>query len=142
MEDFGSAVGLEHTEREALVTQRIGQAAFKRGVTRYWSGRCCVTGISESALLRASHIRDWARCNSDRERLTVFNGLLLAAHVDAAFDAGLVTFDETGTMLISKGISASTRSALGLVTPVRIRKLTNRHNENLVWHRQNKFVDR
>src|ERR1700730_2948398 len=28
----------------------------------------------------------WAMCDSDEQRLDVFNGILLTAHVDAAFD--------------------------------------------------------
>ena len=39
-------------------------------------------------MLRASHSVPWAACASDAERLDVHNGLLLAAHWDAAFDAG------------------------------------------------------
>jgi putative restriction endonuclease len=52
----------------------------------YWNGRCPLTGIDQPELLRASHIKAWAACESDRERLDVHNGLLLAAHLDAAFD--------------------------------------------------------
>lgn len=53
----------------------------------FWQGRCCVTGLDVAELLRASHIKPWARCESDDERLDVFNGLLLSPTMDALFDA-------------------------------------------------------
>ncbi len=65
------------TEAERLVVQRIGQDIFREGLMAYWAGRCPLTGITEPALLRASHIKPWARCETDTERLDVHNGLLL-----------------------------------------------------------------
>ena len=79
------------TEAERLVIQRIGQDVFRDALMDYWDGRCPLTGITDPALLRASHIVPWADC-SDEQRLDVHNGLLLSALWDAAFDEGLVTF--------------------------------------------------
>jgi predicted restriction endonuclease len=84
------------TEAERLVVQRIGQDIFRARLMVYWQGRCPLTGISDPALLRASHIIPWAECESDAQRLDVHNGLLLSALWDAAFDAGLVGFDDDG----------------------------------------------
>jgi len=47
-----------------------------------------MTGITDPALLRASHIKLWAACASDAERLDVHNSLLLSSFWDAAFDRG------------------------------------------------------
>ena len=58
----------------------------------FWGGRCPLTGITHPRLLRASHMKPWSACTDAAERLNVHNGLLLAAHLDAAFDAGLITF--------------------------------------------------
>jgi hypothetical protein len=44
------------TDAERLVVQRVGQDIFRDSLLAYWSGRCPLTGIAESALLRASHI--------------------------------------------------------------------------------------
>ncbi len=71
------------TEAERLVVQRVGQDLFRSALLDYWQGRCCVTGLSVPSLLKASHIKPWAKCASDNERLDVFNGLLLAPHLDA-----------------------------------------------------------
>jgi predicted restriction endonuclease len=66
----------------------------------YWEGRCPITGITDPALLRASHIVAWAECD-DAQRLDVHNGLLLSALWDAAFDTGLVSFADDGTVRAS-----------------------------------------
>lgn len=84
------------TEAERLVVQRIGQDIFRTRLMDYWQGRCPLTGITDAALLRASHIVPWAECETDAERLDVHNGLLLSALWDAAFDRALVTFDDQG----------------------------------------------
>ena len=70
------------TEAERLVIQRVGQNVFRDALMAYWGGRCAVTEVTEPRLLRASHIKPWARCETDAERLDVYNGLLLAAHLD------------------------------------------------------------
>ena len=66
------------TEAERLVVQRVGQNLFRSALLDYWQGRCCITGLDMDALLSAFHIKPWAACTSDDERLDVFNGLLLA----------------------------------------------------------------
>src|SRR5439155_24772250 len=84
------------TEAERMVIQRIGQDVFRDALMDYWDGRCPLTGITEPALLRASHIVPWAEC-SDEQRLDIHNGLLLSAHWHAAFDQGIVSFADDGT---------------------------------------------
>lgn len=109
------------TETERLTIQRIGQGIFRRALVEYWDGRCAVTGINDPALLRASHILPWAACTSDAQRLEVHNGLLLSALWDAAFDAGLVTFDDAGAALTAPNLSIEAREALGLPSFLRHR---------------------
>ncbi len=60
----------------------------------YWNGRRPVTGITEPALLCASHLshHSLGRSETDAKRLDVHNGLLLSALWDTAFDAGLISF--------------------------------------------------
>ena len=122
------------TEAERLVKMRIGQDVFRSALDDYWQGRCAVTGISDRALLRASHIKGWAECDSDEERLDVFNGLLLAAHLDAAFDARLITFGDDGAMIFSPKLTPQARVLLGDAHgPVH---LTDGHRKFLRHHRQ------
>jgi hypothetical protein len=127
--------GLGDSEVDRIVRQRVGQDVFRAALMVYWEGRCVVTGIAEPALLRASHIVPWAKCASDAERLDVHNGLLLAAHWDAAFDAGLVSFDDAGAVLVRSSLDAATLTALA---PDRVGSLmlTEAHRRKLIWHRQ------
>lgn len=131
--EFEVAVaGLGDTEAERMQRVRIGQDHFRRALLGYWDGCCPLTGIDEPALLRASHIVPWAECKSDAERLDVHNGLLLAAHWDAAFDAGLVSFDDGGAALFAPQLSAAARAALGIPP---LLPLTDLHRVNLASHR-------
>jgi hypothetical protein len=95
------------TEKHALAKQRIGQQSFRDSLIKHYGGKCIITGISSLSLLRASHIKPWTKCKSDAERLDVSNGLLLSANYDAAFDAGLITFNKSGGIVYSRDLSAS-----------------------------------
>lgn len=59
------------TEVERLVVQRVGQRIFRDSLISYWQGRCAATGLDVTPLLRASHIKPWAECENDSERLDV-----------------------------------------------------------------------
>ena len=113
LHEFEAAVAsLGDTEAERLKRVRIGQDLFRRALLGYWNARCPLTLVVEPQLLRASHIVPWAECESDAERLDVHNGLLLAAHWDAAFDAGLVSFSEYGDALFGASLSVEARAVL------------------------------
>jgi predicted restriction endonuclease len=77
-------------ENKTAQTQtRVGQYFFRRAVLSAYDGRCCITGLSHSTLLVASHIVPW---RSDKEnRLNPRNGLCLSSFHDRAFDQGLFT---------------------------------------------------
>lgn len=121
------------TEAERLVVQRVGQDIFRQRLMDYWQGRCPLTGISDPALLRASHIIPWSECESDVERLDVHNGLLLSALWDAAFDRALVTFNDQGTPEFSLALTERARSELRWTSPI---SLTDEHRKRLVRHRE------
>lgn len=120
------------TEVERLVIQRIGQDIFRARLMDYWQGRCPLTGISDPALLRASHITPWSECESDAERLDVHNGFLLSALWDAAFDRALATFDEEGSPEFSANLSERARAELRWHSAI---PLTDEHQRRLVTHR-------
>jgi hypothetical protein len=127
------------TEAERLVVQRIGQDIFRTALLDYWGGVCPLTGISHPRLLRASHMQPWANCTTDAERLDVHNGLLLAAHLDAAFDAGLISFTDAGAMLVSPALPPADRSRLGLDTLPSLTGLKPAHLRYLVIHQATVF---
>jgi putative restriction endonuclease len=127
------------TEAECLVVQRVGQDVFRGGLLDYWEGRCAVTGLAVTDLLRASHIKPWAACATDAERLDVFNGLLLAPHLDVAFDRGYITVADDGAVVVSNLLSDSDREVLGLGMPARVTRLAEGHRAYLPWHRGKVF---
>jgi hypothetical protein len=122
------------TEAERLVVQRVGQDVFRQALLKYWDARCPLTGITDPALLRASHIVPWAECESDALRLDVHNGLLLSALWDAAFDAGLVSFDDEGRILHSPALSSKAADQLKIHAAVHL-ILTDAHRAQLARHR-------
>ena len=87
------------TEKATLLKTRIGQGNYRQKLIALWGG-CAVTGYKDTAMLVASHIKPWS-VSSNTERLDAYNGLLLLPNLDKAFDAGLISFSETGSILIS-----------------------------------------
>jgi hypothetical protein len=133
-----TAVLPQTTEVERLVVQRIGQDIFRAALMDYWGARCPITGITDPSLLRASHIVPWAECD-DAQRLDVHNGLLLSALWDAAFDTGLISFGNDGTVLVSPELSTAARTALGIERAPRLPNLREAHRDNLAWHRKHQL---
>lgn len=127
------------TEAERLVVQRVGQNLFREGLLDLWEGRCAVSRLAVPSLLHASHIKPWADCETDAERLDVYNGILLAPHLDAAFDRGFITVADDGAIVVSDALDAHSRAILGLDQPLRVRGLADAHRGYLPWHRERVF---
>lgn len=87
------------TETTANVKQRRGQDYFRDAVLNNFGGRCGVTQLAVRELLIASHILPWG--THIAERLNVRNGLSLSRLHDAAFDQGLITFDDSLCLVMS-----------------------------------------
>lgn len=92
------------TESITNVKQRRGQDYFRNAVLNNFAGRCGVTGLAVRELLVASHILPWG--THAAERLNVHNGLSLSRLHDAAFDRGLITFDDTLRLRLSPRLKA------------------------------------
>ncbi len=131
---------LSRTEVERIVRQRVGQDVFRDALIDYRGGACAVTGLALTAVLRASHAKPWARCATDRERLDVFNGLLLSPQLDALFDRGLITFDDTGEMLVSRALRPVHRALLQVDGTACLRWVAPEHFKYLEWHRSERFT--
>lgn len=92
------------TETTANVKLRRGQSYFRDAVLNNFGGRCGVTQLAVRELLIASHILPWG--THSEERLNVRNGLCLSRLHDAAFDRGLISFDENLRLLLSPRLRA------------------------------------
>ncbi len=123
---------LSDTEREQLIQARRGQGLFRDRLLDYWK-KCCVTSCDLQMVLRASHIKPW-RQSSNEERLDKFNGLLLTPNVDALFDKGLISFSDSGEMLLSPQVSRKMLQVLIGKTEARI-KVKVEHKKYLKYHR-------
>ena len=123
------------TARKAIIDARLGQGKFRKSLIDYWNS-CAVTGAKNLAMLRASHAKPW-KVSTNEERLDVYNGLLLTANLDAAFDAGLITFEEAGAIRISRHFADA--AAFGIAADMRLRRLEPAHARYLEHHRENVF---
>ena len=125
------------TTAQALIEARIGQGRFRADLEREWNGTCAVTGCGILPMLRASHIKPWEASN-DSERLDSENGLLLTAHIDALFDKGLISFQDDGTMLLSRQIGIKDRMYFRLPGKLRV-KPSKQRKQFLSYHRDHVF---
>ena len=134
-EDIARAQDLpdDPTEREAVVAARLGQGRYRRDLFARWGG-CAITGCMHPRLLRASHILPW-RMSSNAERLSADNGLLLSAGLDAAFDSGLISFDDLGRILLSERLSTTDADAVGIHEDLSLRAICPEHRPYLAAHR-------
>jgi putative restriction endonuclease len=89
--------------RDAIVKVRVNQSFFRSAVLASYDNKCCITGISISDLLVASHIVPWAK--DEKNRLNPANGLCLNSIHDKAFDKGYIGIDEKYQLVISKSIT-------------------------------------
>lgn len=130
------------TEIERLVVQRVGQDIFRRGLVDFWEGRCAVTGWPSRNSSGIATSSQWADCESDAERLDAYNGILLAIHLDAVFDKGLMTVEDDGAIVWAHIFGEDARQALGVCGLHRVRGLAEGHRAYLPWHREKVFRGR
>lgn len=97
------------TEKLHVCQSRRGQGIYRENLHGFEKG-CRVTGVTDPAHLRASHIKPWRVC-SNFERLDGNNGLLLSPHVDHLFDRDFISFKDCGTLMISSCFHSAVLSA-------------------------------
>ena len=133
----------EGKERLAEVRLRVNQGFFRKSILSAYNSTCCVTGLSDPALLVASHIIPWAS-NKDT-RLNVRNGLCLNALHDKAFDCGYMTLDEQYAVKYSPAVrDMKTDAAKTLLLKYEGQRISMPSRflpdpNFLDWHRRNIF---
>jgi hypothetical protein len=126
---------LKPTERAAIIQSRIGQGLYRKGMLELWGGKCALTGCNIPEVLVASHAKPW-KLSTNQERLDRHNGLLLAAHVDALFDSGLIGFDSDGLLIRSPKLSLDQIEVLGLKGFAKLRFIKDSHRKFFAEHRR------
>ena len=77
------------SEERRIVKQRKDQDCFRNRLLANYDKQCCLSHVSTTQLLLASHIVPWSK--DENKRLDPRNGLLLNAYLDRAFDKGIIT---------------------------------------------------
>lgn len=121
--------------KKRFIEVRVTQAQFRHEVRAFFDNRCAVTG--SGSLLVASHIKPWAIC-SDKDRIDKYNGILLSAAYDAAFDVGLITFDEAGRIRIAATFRLDAE-LLGIKDDAAVTDYTVMHDRYMQYHRDHIF---
>lgn len=123
------------TERTGLVTSRVGQGAYRKSILYRWDQKCAVTGFHKPEILIASHILPWKE-SSDIQRLDVDNGILLSPVYDALFDRHLISFEDSGSIILSDKIEMSAYAKIGVSGEEKVRNLTDGNRSYLNKHRE------
>lgn len=131
---------LNATEKQTVISARVGQGKYRRQLLEKYEGACVVTGINNPKMLVASHIKPWAVCNN-MERVDVENGLILSPNIDKLFDYGLISFNNNGRMLISSFVGEDNVNRLYISSEIKANlRATHRLLSYLEYHRDAIFV--
>lgn len=114
----------------ALANARVGQGSYRQKMLEVWGRRCAMTGCPVEAVLIASHARPWSLCETAKQCLDEYNGLLLSANLDRLFDQGLIAFADDGAVITRREAAID-----ALVPTERLRFVDPRHVHYLAWHR-------
>ena len=131
------------SNKTVQTTTRVGQNFFRRSVLSAYDYRCCMTGLTVTKLLVASHIIPWG-VNTEN-RLNPSNGLCLSMLHDKAFDVGILTILEDMTISVSQKFTDDSdqffNSALLAYDgrPIFSPKKFKPHAEFLAYHREHVF---
>lgn len=123
------------TERKGLVTTRVGQGAYRKSILHRWEYQCAVTEFNDLRVLVASHIVPW-KDSTDEQRLDVDNGILLSPDFDGLFDKHLISFENSGKIILSSEIENAGYTRLGITGKEVIAGLSGGNKTYLDQHRQ------
>ena len=133
-----STVATKPLKDEKGKTERKGQEKYREQVLNRFS-YCVVTHVTDPNLLIACHIKDYAKCNQT-EQYDKFNGLTMTPTIHSLFDLGYLTFDETGTMILSDFFRNNDRRCLSLWGKTIRIEVTNEMKPYLQWHNDHTFI--
>ncbi|HXT06619.1 MAG TPA: HNH endonuclease signature motif containing protein [Roseiarcus sp.] len=107
------------TEKEILSWRRVNGRRFSEPVLQRAGGRCQISDVATPELIQACHIKPFAQA-SDAERIDPDNGLSLAVHIHAAFDAHLIGIEPDGAVVYSEVLTVEERTRMNLPTSCQV----------------------
>lgn len=134
--DEKSSVVLMGAEKEAVTKVRIGHSEYRKRLLLKWK-KCQLCGVSNPALLVASHIKPW-RDSDALEKCDINNGVLLCPNHDALFDEGLISFAKGGEIMIADELAENDRIMMNVRNGQKI-DCTSEMDFYLEWHRGKVF---
>jgi predicted restriction endonuclease len=128
------------TDLEEKFTQsraRIGQGKYRKNLLQQCP-ICPITLVSDDRLLIASHIKPWAKSNS-QEQLDPHNGFMFTPTFDFLFDRGFMSFTNNKRTILSPFLSKMTYSKLNISNNKTIPHLImdDKREKYLKYHRAN-----
>jgi hypothetical protein len=125
---------LRETQRVQLAKARVGQGLFRNRVMLL-DPSCRVTGVTDSRVLIASHIKPWKE-SSNAERVSGYNGIMLSPHVDALFDSRLITFEDDGRMRVHPSLRTDVLERWSIDPGKRVERFLPEQGQFLDHHRK------
>lgn len=124
------------------MAKRKGQNTFRRRSVKAHGKHnisCEATLSTLSFATDACHVKPHSICE-EHEMLDPNNSILLLSSIHRAFDAGYISFDNEGKIIMSKKLDKWEWECLGLTGKERIR-MPGKRPEYMQYHRENIFKD-
>jgi putative restriction endonuclease len=86
----------------------VNQAFFRRAILASYNNTCCITGLQQSEILIAGHIKPWSI--DENNRLNPQNGIAINALHDKAFEIGLITITTDLKIKVSSSLLKQKKS--------------------------------
>jgi hypothetical protein len=129
----------------AEIKVRQKQSRFRKMVLKNFNNKCCISGIKEIDLLRASHIIPWS--DNIETRLDPSNGLCLFILYDVLFDQGYFSLSDNYQIIIPNNIGNYSPEIQNILLSIKDKKILNpiKHKiklEYIKYHRENIFIQK
>lgn len=95
------------------VISKVGKGVYLKRIVHRWQYQCAVTGFNNLNLLVASNIEPWPEDDLP-ERQDIDNGILLSPVYDTLFEQHLISFKDSGKIILSDTIEQSAFKKLGI----------------------------
>jgi len=135
-----TANALSGIDKQILSKSRgVAQRLFRGNLFRLWNGACAVTGVREPKILKAGHIKPWAKSDVT-EKVDHFNGLLLIPNLDSLFNEGLISFKTDGGVMLSNRFDRNDRRRMHVADDLHLSRMFVEAQPYLEFHRSVCFL--